>query len=68
LLGGAFITENYFNWPGLGKLILEAVTAQDLYLVMASLMMGAMMLILGNLLADLVLSVVDPRIRLSTMN
>ncbi|MEB3290372.1 MAG: ABC transporter permease [Leptolyngbya sp.] len=68
LLGGAFITETYFNWPGLGKLILEAVTAQDLYLVMASLMMGAVMLILGNLLADLLLSVVDPRIRLSEMN
>jgi peptide/nickel transport system permease protein len=68
LLGGAFITETYFNWPGLGKLILEAVTAQDLYLVMASLMMGAVLLILGNLLADLLLSVVDPRIRLSEMN
>jgi peptide/nickel transport system permease protein len=68
LLGGAFITENYFNWPGLGKLILEAVTAQDLYLVMASLMMGAVMLILGNLLADLALSVVDPRIRLLELN
>ncbi len=68
LLAGAFITENYFNWPGLGKLILEAVTAQDLYLVMASLMMGAVMLILGNLLADLALSVVDPRIRLLELN
>lgn len=68
LLGGAFITETYFNWPGLGKLILEAVQAQDLYLVMASLMMGAVMLIIGNLLADLALSFVDPRIRLSEMN
>ena len=68
LLGGAFITETYFNWPGLGKLILEAVQAQDLYLVMASLMMGAVMLIIGNLLADLLLSFVDPRIRLSDMN
>jgi len=68
LLGGAFITETYFNWPGLGKLILEAVTAQDLYLVMASLMMGAVMLIIGNLLADLALSFVDPRIRLAEMN
>lgn len=68
LLGGAFITETYFNWPGLGKLILEAVQSQDLYLVMASLMMGAVMLIIGNLLADLLLSFVDPRIRLSEMN
>jgi peptide/nickel transport system permease protein len=68
LLGGAFITEKYFNWPGLGTLILDAVQSQDLYLVMASLVMGAVMLIIGNLLADLLLSVVDPRIRLSEMN
>jgi len=67
LLSGAFITENFFNWPGLGRLILQAVTAQDLYLVMASLMMGAMMLIVGNLLADLLLKFVDPRISLSKM-
>jgi peptide/nickel transport system permease protein len=68
LLSGAFITENFFNWPGLGRLILQAVTAQDLYLVMASLMMGAVMLIIGNLLADLVLTAVDPRIKLSELN
>jgi peptide/nickel transport system permease protein len=64
LLSGAFITEFFFNWPGLGRLILQAVTAQDLYLVMASLMMGAFMLIVGNLLADLLLKFVDPRIQL----
>lgn len=68
LLSGAFITEYYFNWPGLGRLILQAVQAQDLYLVMASLMMGAVMLILGNLLADLALKAVDPRIKLSEIN
>lgn len=64
LLGGAFIAENFFNWPGLGRLILQAVTANDLYLVMASLMMGAFMLIIGNILADILLKVVDPRIKL----
>ncbi|MGD1901928.1 MAG: ABC transporter permease [Geitlerinemataceae cyanobacterium] len=64
LLSGAFIAEFFFNWPGLGSLILEAVRAQDLYLVMASLMMGAVMLIVGNLLADLLLKFVDPRIQL----
>lgn len=68
LLGGAFIAEFFFNWPGLGRLILQAVTNQDLYLVMASLMMGAVMLILGNLLADLLLKVADPRIKLEDMN
>ncbi len=68
LLGGAFIAEFFFNWPGLGRLILQAVTAQDLYLVMASLMIGAVMLIVGNLLADLLLKAVDPRIKLDEMN
>lgn len=68
ILAGAFITENYFNWPGLGRLILQAVQAQDLYLVMASLMMGAVILIIGNLLADIALTFVDPRIKLSEMN
>ncbi|MDX2214040.1 MAG: ABC transporter permease [Oculatellaceae cyanobacterium bins.114] len=68
LLGGAFITENFFNWPGLGRLILQAVTARDLYLVMASLMMGGVMLIIGNLLADFLLKAVDPRIKLEDIN
>ena len=67
LLGGAFIAETFFNWPGLGKLILQAVQQQDLYLVMASLMMGAVMLIIGNLLADLLLKAVDPRIKLEDL-
>ncbi len=67
LLGGAFITETYFNWPGLGRLTLQAVQNQDLYLIMASLMMGAVLLIIGNLLADLLLTAVDPRIKLSDM-
>jgi len=68
LLSGAFISEFFFNWPGLGRLILQAVMAQDVYLVMASLMMGGVMLIVGNLLADLLLKGVDPRIRLENIN
>jgi peptide/nickel transport system permease protein len=68
LLSGAFIAEFFFNWPGLGRLILQAVTAQDLYVVMASLVMGAVMLIVGNLMADLLLKFADPRIRLENIN
>ena len=67
LLGGSFIAEFFFNWPGLGTLTLNAVRAQDKYLVMASLMMGATMLIIGNLLADLLLKTVDPRIKLEDL-
>jgi peptide/nickel transport system permease protein len=65
LLSGSFIAEFFFNWPGLGRLTLQAVQGQDNYLVMGSLMMGATLLIIGNLLADLLLKVVDPRIQLN---
>ncbi|BAY14310.1 peptide ABC transporter, permease protein [Anabaenopsis circularis NIES-21] len=64
LLGGAFIAEQFFNWPGLGRLTLQAVIAKDQYLVMASLVMSAVLLNVGNLFADLMLKVADPRIRL----
>ena len=67
LLSGTFIAELFFNWPGLGKLTWEAMNNKDLYLNMASLMMGAVMLIIGNLLADLLLKAVDPRIRLENL-
>jgi len=51
----------------LGKLTWEAATNLDLYLVMTSLMMGATMLIVGNLLADLLLEAVEPRIKLEDL-
>ncbi|MBD2446554.1 ABC transporter permease [Nostoc sp. FACHB-152] len=66
LLGGAFIAEQFFNWPGLGRLTLQAVIAKDQYLVMASLVMSAVLLNVGNLIADLMLKVADPRIRLDS--
>ena len=63
LLSGAALTEYVFQYPGLGRLILEAVLKSDINLVMASLMMGTIMLILGNLLADILLMITDPRVR-----
>ena len=63
LLSGAALTEYVFQYPGLGRLILEAVLKSDINLVMASLMMGAVMLIAGNLIADILLIITDPRIR-----
>lgn len=62
LLSGAALTEYVFQYPGLGRLILEAVMKSDINLVMASLMMGTIMLVAGNLLADILLKVVDPRV------
>lgn len=63
LLSGAALTEYVFQYPGLGRLILEAVMKSDINLVMASLMMGTIMLILGNLIADILLMLTDPRVR-----
>lgn len=63
LLSGAALTEYVFQFPGLGRLILEAVMKSDINLVMASLMMGTIMLIFGNLIADILLMIADPRIR-----
>jgi peptide/nickel transport system permease protein len=63
LLSGAALIEIICSWPGLGSLMLTAVRAKDIYLVMASMMMGGMMFLVGNLLADIALAKVDPRIR-----
>jgi len=65
LLSGAALTEYVFQYPGLGRLILEAVLKSDINLVMASLMIGSFMLILGNILADILLKLTDPRVRVS---
>lgn len=65
LLSGAALTEYVFQYPGLGRLILEAVMKSDINLVMASLMMGTIMLVVGNLLADILLKIVDPRVSVS---
>jgi peptide/nickel transport system permease protein len=63
LLSGAALVENVMAWPGLGRLILEAVMGRDLYLVMGSFVMGAVLLLLGNLVGDLLLAAADPRIK-----
>ncbi len=64
LLSGAALTEIICSWPGLGSLMLTAVRAKDVYLVMASMLMGGVLLLIGNLLSDLLLAKADPRIRL----
>jgi peptide/nickel transport system permease protein len=63
LFSGAAITEIITAWPGLGRLMLDAVISQDLFLVMGNLLMGSVLLIVGNLSADILLAVSDPRIR-----
>jgi peptide/nickel transport system permease protein len=63
LLSGAAFVENILGYPGLGRLILEALTRKDVFVVMGSLLLGSVLLILGNLVADILLACIDPRIR-----
>ncbi len=63
LLSGSAILEVIVGWPGLGQLILDAVVRKDLYVVMGSLVIGGVTLVAGNLIADVLLAVSDPRIR-----
>lgn len=65
VLSGAAITETIFSWPGLGRLGIEAVNAQDYPLVMGFVVIGAVATILGYIISDLLYAVVDPRIRFS---
>lgn len=62
--GGALIVETVFSWPGMGRLMYEAVLASDYNLAINCLMFIAVITLLSNLLADILYAVVDPRIRL----
>ena len=63
LISGSFITESIFGWPGLGLLGMNAIFSYDYPLIMATTMFSSVMLILGNLLSDIIYSIVDPRIK-----
>jgi len=65
LLSGAAFTEIITSWPGLGLVALEAVRAKDMFLVMATVLMGSFLLLLGNLIADILHAWNDPRVKLS---
>jgi len=62
LVSGSFIVEIIFSWPGLGRITLDAILQQDQYLVMGAVLMASLVLIIGNLIADLLLAIADPRI------
>lgn len=63
LVSGAIITETIFGWPGMGQLAINSVTTFDYPLIMAITMFTALLIIVGNLAADLLYSIVDPRIK-----
>ena len=64
LLSGSFIVEVITAWPGLGRLMWDALRARDLYLVAGCAAAGAFFLAVGTFLADVLLAVADPRARM----
>ncbi len=63
LLAGAVITEQVFEWPGMGRLTIEAINQRDYPVLMGITLITAILVAVGNLLADVTYSLVDPRIR-----
>lgn len=64
LLAGAVIVETVFAWPGLGQLTVQAIAARDFMLVQGVVLLGAVTAIVLNLIADVLYSIIDPRIRM----
>jgi peptide/nickel transport system permease protein len=62
LLSGALVTETVFTWPGIGRLFFDSISYRDYPTVMGILMFSAVLVLLGNLLADLLYGFADPRI------
>ena len=63
LLSGAALVEIVFQYPGMGRLVLEATIGRDLFVLMGSVLIGALLLVVANLLADLALAWLDPRVQ-----
>ena len=63
LLSGSLLVEVVMSWPGMGPLLWEAVLARDFYVVVGAVMCSTLFLVGGNLVADVLLFAVDPRIR-----
>jgi len=63
LLTGAYIVETIFSWPGMGRLSIDAIFQRDYPLIMALLLVSSLMVVFGNLLADVGYALADPRVR-----
>jgi len=64
VFGGSIVTEIVFNYPGLGQLAVQSIAARDFPIVQSIVLLSAFVSIALNLVADILYSVVDPRIRL----
>jgi peptide/nickel transport system permease protein len=65
LFSGALVTESIFGWPGMGRLFVDALTMKEYPILMGMIMFTAFFVILGNLLADIAIALLDPRVRLA---
>jgi peptide/nickel transport system permease protein len=65
LLGGAVLTETVFNFPGMGKLAVDAIAGQDLPIILGVTLFAAFFIIIANLVVDVLYAYVDPRVRYS---
>jgi len=63
LFGGAVLVETVFAWPGMGRVLVEAIQNQDYPLVLGGVFWITLLVVIGNLLADLLAAALDPRIR-----
>jgi peptide/nickel transport system permease protein len=63
LVGGSIITETIFGWPGMGRLTIHAANKRDYPIIMGTLVMSTVLVILGNLLADIAYGFLDPRVK-----
>jgi peptide/nickel transport system permease protein len=63
-LTGAVVTETVFSWPGMGRLFFDSLGKRDYPVLMGVLLLGAVLIVLGNLIADVMYAVLDPRISL----
>ncbi|TJY41266.1 ABC transporter permease [Cohnella pontilimi] len=64
LVGGAALTESVFNWPGMGRLFVQMAVAREYSVLMSITLLVSVFVILGNLLADILYAIVDPRVQL----
>lgn len=64
LVSGAALTENVFNWPGMGRLFVDMALAREYSVLMSITLITALIVIIGNLIADILYAVVDPRVKL----
>jgi ABC-type dipeptide/oligopeptide/nickel transport system permease component len=63
VLGGAFVVESIFNWPGIGKLTLDAMAGRDFPMIQGAVLVAAIVFVIVNFVVDLLYAVLDPRIR-----